>query len=100
MMFARQLRPRIASGEIDCTVRFWHHPRVKVGGVYHIGEGHVCVTSLREISSSEITEALARRSGFEGIEDLLATARHGSGENIYMIEFVYQDRGEPKDPLW
>lgn len=30
-------------------------------------------------------------SGFSGVVDLLKTAKHGPGEEVYVIEFVYED---------
>jgi hypothetical protein len=90
MQFARHLRPRVASGEIKCSVRIWHKPRVKVGGYYRMNDGQVHVTSVREIASSDVTHELARRSGFDDVNELFATARHGSGDNIYLIEFSYE----------
>jgi hypothetical protein len=90
MQFARHLRSRIASGEIECTVRVWHRPHVKVGGRYRMEAGRLHVTSVREIAFDDVTDALARRSGFEDADDLLTTARHGSGENVYLIEFTYE----------
>ena len=47
--------------------------------------------SIRRIELPDITPALARRSGFAGVVDLLKVAKHGRGENVYLIEFVYQD---------
>jgi hypothetical protein len=47
------------------------------------------VESVREIVIGDITEELARRSGFESVTDLLETARHGSGTNVYLIKFRY-----------
>jgi hypothetical protein len=38
----------------------------------------------------DITPALARTSGFAGVADLLKTAKHGSGENVYLVEFHYE----------
>lgn len=32
---------------------------------------------------------MAKASGFEGTVDLLRTAKHGSGRNVYFIEFEY-----------
>ena len=61
-------------------VRIWRSPRVKVGGRYRLGEGAVEVTRLRQIELSDITPQLARESGFEGVVDLLKTAKHGAGE--------------------
>jgi hypothetical protein len=47
------------------------------------------VTSVSEISLADITPALARRSGFVGLVDLLKTARHGPGRRVFFIEFRY-----------
>jgi hypothetical protein len=89
MMFAKQLREGIREGRITSTVRIWHRPRVKVGGIYSMEEGHVVVQSIRQISIGDITGDLARRSGFKGVVDLLKTAKHGSGTNVYLIHFEY-----------
>jgi len=89
MIFAKQLRDRVMLGEITCSVRIWQRPRVKVGGRYPIGPGAIRVTSLREIEWESITPGLARRSGFDSVEDLLSVAKHGRGENLYLVEFEY-----------
>ena len=90
MMFAKRLREPIMAGEITCTVRIWQAPRVKVGGRYRLGPGTVEVTSIRRIELGDITPALARRSGFAGVVDLLKVARHGSGDQVFLIEFDYR----------
>jgi len=89
MMFARRLRDGVMRGEITCSVRIWQSPRVKVGGRYPLGPGHSRVTSIREITLAEVTSALARRSGFAGVVDLLKVAKHGPGERVFLVEFVY-----------
>ncbi|MEO5938083.1 MAG: ASCH domain-containing protein [Sphingomonas sp.] len=89
MMFAKRLRDGVRDGSIACTVRIWQSPRVKVGGRYPIGGGHVVVDSIREITLEEVTDECARRSGFEGVDDLLGVAKHGSGANVYLIEFYF-----------
>lgn len=53
--------------------------------------GQVVVTSIREIAIGDITGELGRQSGFEGVVDLLKVAKHGSGTNVYLIEFEYSD---------
>ena len=60
---------------------------VKVGGRYRMDEGEIEVNSIRAISLAEITPELARRSGFEDVAEFLKIAKHGSGENIYLIRF-------------
>lgn len=92
MQFAKQLRARVKSGEITCSVRIWQSPRVKAGGTYPLAPGVIEVTSIRLISLSDITPALARKSGFLGVVDLLKVAKHGPGQNVYLVEFVYHDR--------
>jgi len=52
-------------------------------------EGEIEVESIQPIGFPDITPALARESGFLGIVDLLKVAKHGSGENIYLIRFHY-----------
>jgi hypothetical protein len=94
MMFAKRLRDGVRDGSITCTVRIWQSPRVKVGGRYPIGGGHVVVDSIREVTLNDVTDDLARRSGFEGVGDLLDVARHGSGTNVYLIEFHYVPDGD------
>jgi hypothetical protein len=52
-------------------------------------EGKIEVDSIRPISMADITPDLARRSGFNGVIDLLKTAKHGKGENVYLVRFHY-----------
>lgn len=52
-------------------------------------EGEIEVESIEAIGFAEITPQLARESGFLGVLDLLKVARHGRGENIYLIRFHY-----------
>jgi hypothetical protein len=90
MMFTKRLREPIMRGEVTCSVRIWQRPRVKVGGRYRLGSGYIKVTSLRQMALGDITPALARRSGFAGVIDLLKVAKHGRGENVYLVEFRYE----------
>jgi hypothetical protein len=90
MMFTKRLREPVMQGEITCSVRIWQRPHVKVGGRYPLGAGVIEVTSIREIGFSDITPELARRSGFQGVVDLLKTAKHGPGERVYLVEFEYR----------
>lgn len=51
------------------------------------------VQSIEEIRESDVTDDLARESGFADAADLMATARHGSGQTIYLIRFRYLPPG-------
>lgn len=64
-------------------------PHVKVGARYHMEEGEIEVDSIEPIGFPDITPELARESGFLGVLDLLKVAKHGKGENIYLVRFHY-----------
>jgi len=89
MIFAKRLREGVRRGEITLSVRVWQHPRVKVGGRYRMEEGEIEVESIAAIDFADITPDLATRGGFAGVIDLLKTAKHGKGENVYLIRFHY-----------
>jgi len=89
MTFTKRLRDGVRRGEITCSVRIWQSPRVTVGTRYRMEEGHIQVDSIEQIGFPDITPELARESGFLGVLDLLKVAKHGRGENIYLIRFHY-----------
>src|SRR6266481_10088946 len=89
MVFTKRLREGVRRGEITCSVRIWIRPHVKVGGRYTMEEGEIEVESIEPIGFPDITPALARESGFLGLIDLLKVAKHGKGENIYLVRFHY-----------
>ena len=99
MIFSKRLREGVRRGEITCSVRIWTRPHVRVGGRYRMEEGEIEVDSIEPISMQEITPQLARESGFLGVIDLLKVAKHGKGENVYLIRFHYvpppRQRGQP-----
>lgn len=89
MTFTKRFRDGVRRGEITCSVRIWKRPHVKVGNRYRMEEGEILVDSIEPIGFQEITPMLARESGFLGVVDLLKVAKHGEGENIYLIRFHY-----------
>jgi hypothetical protein len=93
MVFTKRLRDGVRRGEITCSVRIWIRPRVKVGHRYSMEEGEIEVDSIQPIGFPDITPALSRESGFLGLVDLLKVAKHGKGQNIYLIRFHYVSPG-------
>ena len=89
MVFTKRLREGVRRGRIRCSVRIWQRPKVKVGGRYRMDDGHIVVDSIAPIQMTDITSDLARESGFDSVEDLLQTAKHGPGTNVYLIRFHY-----------
>jgi hypothetical protein len=90
LSFTKRLRAPIMRGEITTTVRIWQSLRVKLGGRYPLGGGFVEVTRIQHVDRNDITEEIARRSGFADLADLMGVAQHGSGESVFLIDFVYE----------
>ena len=89
MIFTKRLRDGVRRGQITCSIRIWMRPHVKAGNRYRMEEGEVEVDSVLPISLADITPELARESGFKGVVDLLKIAKHGKGENVYLVRFHY-----------
>ena len=89
MVFTKRLRDRVRSGEITLSIRIWQSPHVAVGRRYKMEEGEIEIDSITPIGLPDITPQLARESGFLGVLDLLKVAKHGSGDNVYLIRFHY-----------
>ena len=101
MVFAKRLREGVVRGEITCSIRIWIRPHVTAGARYRMGEGEIEIESITPIGFPDITTELAQASGFLGILDLLKVAKHGKGNNIYLIRFHYvparsKHAGQPK----
>ena len=99
MVFAKHLREGIRRGRIKCSVRIWMRPHVKVGGRYRMDEGYVVVDLIEPIDRADVTHALARESGFASVEELLEIAKHGRGDNVYLIRFHYLPPGGWDGPI-
>ena len=93
VVFTKRLREGIRRGRIRCSIRVWMRPHVKVGGRYQMDDGHIVVDSITPMTVADITYDLARESGFESVEDLLQIAKHGRGDNVYLIRFHYLPPG-------
>jgi hypothetical protein len=89
MLFTKYLRDGVRSGAITRSVRVWMSPRVRAGGRYRFEDGEIEVDSIVPITLEQITPRLARECGFASVGDLLKVAKHGRGENIYLVEFHY-----------
>jgi len=97
MLFTKFLRDGVRSGAIKRTVRVWMGPKVTLGKRYAFEGGEIEIDSIAEITFDDITPSLARECGFASVDDLLKVAKHGRGENVYLIDFHYVPRGkEPR----
>ena len=56
-------------------------------------DGHIVVDAIEPITLKKVTNDLARESGFENRKALLETAKHGPGNQVYLIRFHYRAAG-------
>jgi hypothetical protein len=89
VIFAKRLREGVRRGQITCSVRIWMRPHVTAGRRYRVEGGEIEVDAVVPISFEDITPDLARASGFKGVIDLLKVAKHGRGENVYLVRFHF-----------
>ena len=89
MLFAKRLRQGVRDGRITTSIRIWHQPRVTVGRRYAMEDGEIEVDAVVPIRLDDVTPEIARESGFAGVVDLLKTAQHGSGRNVYLVRFHF-----------
>ena len=89
MQFLERLREGVRQGRSPPRSGSGRSRDVRVGGSYRLPPGHVVVDSIMPIGIGDVTGDMARRSGFDGVVDLLKTAQHGSGRNVYFITFHY-----------
>lgn len=89
MQFVKYLRDAVRHGAVTCSIRIWKYPHVKAGNRYRMEEGQIEVDEVTEITLADITPELARASGFKTVPDLLKIAKHGPGDNVYLIRFHY-----------
>jgi len=92
VIFTKRLRDGVRRGKITCSIRIWQRPHVTVGKRYRMEDGEIEVESILPISFADITPELARASGFKGVVDLLKVAKHGRGENVYLVRFHFVPR--------
>lgn len=93
VLFTKRLREGVRRGQINCSVRIWMRPHVTVGKRYRMEEGETEVDAILPITYADVTPAIARASGFKGVVDLLKVAKHGRGENVYLVRFHYVPPG-------
>lgn len=72
---------------------------MKVGGRYRMDDGQIEVDSIEPMSITKITHDLARESGFDSVADLLETAKHGRGDQVYLVRFHYLPPGTWSRPV-
>ncbi|MGN6301836.1 MAG: ASCH domain-containing protein [Angustibacter sp.] len=91
MMFSRDLRERVAGGEITVSIRLWSRPQVKEGGRYRTAGVVIEIDSIEVLPFSAIGDADVAASGEVDRESLRDRAAHagpiGDDTLVHRVEF-------------
>jgi hypothetical protein len=95
MQFSRDLRDRVAAGEITLTIRLWSRPQVKVGGRYQVLSRTIEVDDVDLLPFSAITHADLQRAGETDREAMRGLVAHAGPVDdatlVYRVEFHLAD---------
>ncbi|MDB5473643.1 MAG: hypothetical protein JWP99_946 [Devosia sp.] len=67
MLLKRDLLEQIKAGEVDLVFRRWSKPTVRAGGTLKTKVGVLAIKAIDDMSPDDVTEAEARRAGFEDV---------------------------------
>lgn len=95
VQFVKYLRDAVRHGTVTCSIRIWKSPRVAAGRRYRMEEGEIEVDEVLPITLDDVTPELARASGFKSVPDLLSVAKHGQGDQVYLVRFHYIPPAKP-----
>ncbi|MEO6999898.1 MAG: hypothetical protein ABI112_17625 [Terracoccus sp.] len=91
MLFSRDLREAVASGELTVSIRLWSRPKVKEGGRYPTAGVVIEIDALELLPFSAITADDVERAGERDRETLRDRAAHAGPITddtlVYRVEF-------------
>ena len=90
-MFSRDLRERVAGGEVTVSIRLWSRPQVKEGCRYRTAGVVIEIDSIEVLPFSAVTDDDVAASGEADRESLRDRAAHAgpTGDNtlVHRVEF-------------
>ena len=99
VLFEQRFWPLIADGSVTVTFRRWRRVQAAAGRRNRTPAGIVQIDRVDEVAAGDITEADARRSGFESAAALVAALRGDESVPLYRIEFHLLDGPDPRAEL-
>lgn len=90
-MFSRDLRERVAGGEVTVSIRLWSRPQVKEGGRHRTAGVVIEIDSIEVLPFSAVSDDDVAASGEADRESLRDRAAHAGpiGDNtlVHRVEF-------------
>jgi hypothetical protein len=86
MIFRTPVLEGIRSGAITLAFRRWRRPTVRTGGTLLTAVGQLSIASVERIASERISDADARRAGYDSRAALIAELDARPDGDVYRIE--------------
>ena len=99
VLFEQRFWPMIADGSVTVTFRRWRRVQAAAGRRNRTPAGIVEVERVEVVAAGDITDADARRSGFESAAAVVAGLRGDESIPIYRIQFHLVDEPDPRAEL-
>jgi hypothetical protein len=99
LLFEQRFWPRIADGSVTVTFRRWKRRQVVAGHRYRTPVGFIEVDSVDVVDPSSISDADARRSGYESGQVLRSELRGTADLPTYRVEFHFVPGYDPRAEL-
>jgi hypothetical protein len=89
VQFPLRILEAIRDGRVDLAFRRWERARARPGSRRRTAVGLLEVGNVEVVERSALTEADARRAGFDSLDDLLAMLDRRDRGDIHRIELRY-----------
>jgi len=86
MLLKVEVLNRIVAGEIDRVYRAWKRPTVRPDSTRNTAVGQLAIGAVTPVEPGSLTDADARRAGFDDRAALLRSLRVGDDRTVYAVE--------------
>ena len=99
MLFKKDDKARIVSGELTATLRTWKRSQASIGGQYNIPPyGAIEVSDIDEKPLEAIDAETLRRACYENIEAAADRLRIPPSQSVFVVSFRYLGKDLVKQP--
>lgn len=89
MILTERIARAVAAGEVAVAYRRWKRPRVEPGSTFRTVAGVVRVEAIERVRAAELTDADARRAGYDSLAELASAFRGGDADPVFRIELSW-----------